>query len=70
MTIVKVQVPLFSSAANAPALIYEEARTRVSTQYLDGKTRAAMADDLKAYFEAIWTGDHWQLGKRVEFQAW
>lgn len=74
-TIVKVQTPLFSSDAImpdrlTPALIYDEANTHIAEQLLSEPARTLMGNDVKAFFEAVWDGAEWQLGKRVGWQPW
>jgi hypothetical protein len=70
MTIVKVQTPLFSNDPTPRAMIYGEHRVRMVEQQLDDNAKRLMGRDYKAFFEAEWDGQKWQLGKRVEFQPW
>jgi hypothetical protein len=70
MPIVKVQVPLATNDPNTPALIYDEFKTQMTQQTLDDITVRLMKNDAKAFFEAKWNGNRWQLGKRVGWQDW
>jgi hypothetical protein len=70
MTIVKIQTPIVSSHPGALALVYAKGHDRVSHQPLRAETIAAMDGHPKAFFEAEWTGDHWQIGPRAEWQDW
>ena len=68
LEIVKVQIPL-----NGPgeALIYAKDRTRVVRRDLYPHEVKQMGDDVKAYFEGIWsTVLGWSLAQRVEDQDW
>lgn len=69
MTIVKVQIPIFSNDPAAPVLIYDERRRHtVMQQQIDDNAKRLMGSDYKAFFEAEWDGETWKLGKRVRFQ--
>jgi hypothetical protein len=70
MTIVKVQVPLFTSDTHKKALVYDERRAQQTLQVLDKKENALMGGDIKAFFEADWDGERWRLVRRVRFQSW
>ena len=72
--IVKVQIPLFSSAApaNALPLVYDEGRRHMVQQPLDQATKLAMGDDVKAFFQAEYdpSADRWSIGARVKDRDW
>lgn len=70
MTIVKVQVPLFSTDPDVPALVYAEGGSWMTQQQLHPSTRRQMRDDAKAYFEADYQRGIWKIGKRVGDQPW
>ena len=67
---VKVQRALFP--ADAPALIYAPRYDRLTHQPLDRRVLAALGDDLKGYFAAIWHGAEaeWELGVRLPDEDW
>lgn len=67
--IVKVQIPLFTTDPQPSALIYDKAKRHYILQPLDD-VLALMGGDIKAFFEATWNGQQWQLGKRVGDQGW
>lgn len=73
MTIVKVQVPLWSIGRATPAsecMVYAEGRKQQVIQEVSGDTLKAIGKDKKAFFEAEWKGGAWQIGKRVEDREW
>lgn len=72
MTIVKVQIPLFSTAEDAPALVYAMGRDRMAEQSIPEEARAALGEDKRGYFEAKWQKDRrgWSIGRRVDDQPW
>lgn len=72
MVVVKVQLPIYSSDPDAPALIYPEDRSGMAMQALDDATRIAMGDDVKAFFNAELDsdGERWKIGARVSWQNW
>lgn len=72
MTIIKVQVPVFTNdpAMGDMALIYGFGRKRMTQQKLDQATRALMGSDAKAFFEGNYHAGCWEIGKRVEDQDW
>jgi hypothetical protein len=69
--IVKVQRPLAASdLPRASWLVYARGRERMRQFHPTADVEAQMAGDPKAYFEAEWRGDHWEIGQRVEEQDW
>lgn len=70
MTIVKVQLPLVTNVAEAPALVYGEGHLFMTQQVLDAETLKAMENDVKAFFEAAFFKGKWKIGKRVAYQDW
>lgn len=72
-TIIKIQVPLYStSPGKALCLVYDEKREHELQQSILPETATAIGRDVKAYFEAAWDerAGTWNVGKRVERQAW
>ncbi len=39
-------------------------------QTIDENIKTLMGGDFKAFFEAVWDGKQWKLGKRVGMQTW
>lgn len=72
MTIVKVSVPISSSAPDPLPLVYAEGRVNMVMQTLDYATARALRGDLKGYFEAEWDAakQRWDIGKRVNDRDW
>jgi hypothetical protein len=52
MTIVKVQLPLVTNVAEAPALVYGEGHLFMTQQVLDAETLKAMENDVKAFLRS------------------
>jgi len=71
MTIVKVQIPIFSTEDNPGCLVYAKGGKRTAQQTITEETANALGNDLKGYFDAEWdVGGHWVIGKRVADQNW
>lgn len=67
--VVKVLRPLDDPAA--PWMVYDSGRRHL--QLLDppsAEIAGAVGASPKAYFDAIWTGDRFVLGRRIKDQAW
>ena len=72
MELVKVQTALVTSDLEGLALIYDRRRKRLVRQPLDVATKEAMADEVRAFFEAQYepAAGCWKIGKRVSDQNW
>ena len=74
MTVVKVQVPLFSSdpsmQTSSRGLVYDERRRHMGEQALPPDVIEALGKDVKGFFQAEWNGKTWEIGKRVPGRGW
>lgn len=59
--IVKVQLPIAASEADAPALIYAKGRRLMSQQHVPAEVREAMKGQPKAFMRGQWNGVLWSL---------
>lgn len=68
--IVKIQAALFPP--NAPALIYDQSRTRQQVRDHDADTRRVLAGRVKAFCDAAWDAErkHFTLGAIVTDPEW
>jgi hypothetical protein len=70
--IVKVQVPVVGAIDRWLIYAQDAQRPRMQEQRPTSAMKQAMGADLKAYFEATWSGTdkYWTVGKRVEGPSW
>lgn len=74
--IVKVQRPLafagFARTETPGWLIYtnDPQQPRMQAQAPTPEMVAALGDDPKGYFEAVWNGSQWEVGRRIEAKLW
>lgn len=68
--IVKVQVPLCSSEADAPCLVYDRNRQRQFFMPVDEQFRQDCAATGKAYYRVKVKGDEVTILERVKDQPW
>jgi hypothetical protein len=71
--IVKVQRPLSTNDLGNPWLIYDKDHKHLEHKpeaTVPHGVKAAMGDDPKGYFMAIWSGGGWKIGERVKEQKW
>jgi len=67
MQIVKVQRALFPP--DGESLVYDKDKKHVQTIELPAAVRHKMGHDVKAFFEATWTGT-WLIYERTSDQSW
>jgi hypothetical protein len=69
--IVKVQLPLFSTAVADHVLVYNEDRSKWTEQNISDRTRKAIGEDVKAFFNAEFDESGvWIIADRVDDQPW
>ena len=72
--IVKVAMPFRALTLDPDqrelAVVSAEGRRCMVQQRIDPDTRAAMGDDVEAFFEADYRRSAWKIGKRVVDRRW
>ena len=68
--IVKVQLPLFSSEKNPPALIYNKDRKIYATVPVTEEVVELMGDSAKEFFHAEIEDGNIVLGDKAPWQKW
>lgn len=68
--IVKVQMPITSSAPNPKALVYDKTRTYMVQMEVTPELEAKMEGSLKRFFQSKLVGDQVELGDPVRWQEW